>query len=162
MKKYVFREYKFWYKNLFNLEKKRLLKILPSSRIEHVGSTSIPGLGGKGIIDILVELKDKNWKKKQKNLINRGYQLIENGGDKNRIALMKNYGILLQRRVHVHLVKINNPAWKEMTTFKENLLKSPKLVKEYAKLKKKAVKLAKGDGKIYRKIKNNFIKNNSK
>ena len=38
---------------------KELKKIFPRVKIEHVGSTSIPGLGGKGIIDIAIKIIGK-------------------------------------------------------------------------------------------------------
>jgi len=45
--KYVFKKYRKSYPLFFQKEKKRLKKIFPRAEIEHVGSTSIPGLGGK-------------------------------------------------------------------------------------------------------------------
>ncbi len=55
MKKYVFRQYDKEYPEFFQTEKKRLRAVLPSGALfEHIGSTSVPGLGGKGFIDILI------------------------------------------------------------------------------------------------------------
>ena len=163
MKKYVFRKYKFWYKYLFNLEKKRLHKILPNAKIEHVGSTSITGLGGKGLIDIMIGLKKSNWKKAEKTLLKKKYLSMENASDWNRISLKKDYGFWpFKRRVHVHLTFINSPNWKETINFKNNLLKNPKLCKEYEIIKKEAVKKAKGEGNHYRAYKSKFIKKHSK
>src|SRR5436309_3391593 len=46
---------------MFQEEKARLLAVLPNDmirRIEHVGSTAIPGLAAKPIVDMLVEVTD--------------------------------------------------------------------------------------------------------
>ena len=47
MKKYIFREYNKNYPKLFQIEKAKLRKIFPKIKIEHVGSTAIPGLGAR-------------------------------------------------------------------------------------------------------------------
>jgi len=38
----------------FNRQKNRILKAIGNFEIHHIGSTAIPGLGGKGILDILL------------------------------------------------------------------------------------------------------------
>lgn len=56
-KKYVFKPYLQCFPTLFNQEKERIVKHLDQDiMIEHVGSTAIPGLGGKGIIRALSKL----------------------------------------------------------------------------------------------------------
>ncbi len=54
LKKFSFNKYSYKYKQLFNREKSKLRKVIPNVKIEHVGSTSISGLGGKCIIDIAI------------------------------------------------------------------------------------------------------------
>ena len=54
MKKYIFKRYDPKYKDFFNSEKRKLLKVIGLIKIEHAGSTAVPGLGGKGIIDIAI------------------------------------------------------------------------------------------------------------
>ncbi|MFA5000884.1 MAG: GrpB family protein [Candidatus Paceibacterota bacterium] len=49
--------------------KAKLSEVLPvSAEIEHIGSTSVPGLGGKGIIDILIALP--NWHQEKEIIAN--------------------------------------------------------------------------------------------
>jgi GrpB-like predicted nucleotidyltransferase (UPF0157 family) len=164
MKKYVFRKYKFWYPKLFKKEKSKLIKLFPNARIEHVGSTSIPQLGGKGIIDVLLGLKKSNWKKAKEVLLNNKYTFMKNiVGDKDRISFMKDYCFWpFRRRVHIHVTYINSTNWKEKTNFRDNLLSSKKLCREYEKIKKEGVEKAKGDSLIYRAHKAKFIKKYSK
>lgn len=55
MKKYEFKPYNPAFSKYFEEEKKRLSKYLSGDyQIEHIGSTAVPGLGGKGIIDIMI------------------------------------------------------------------------------------------------------------
>ena len=53
-KRYVFRGYSKRFLVLFAYEKKKLRQILPSALIEHFGSSAVPNLGGKGIVDVMV------------------------------------------------------------------------------------------------------------
>ena len=61
MNKYIFKPYHEIFPKLFEQEKLRLSKYLTGEyMIEHIGSTAVPGLGGKGIIDIMISVsKDK-------------------------------------------------------------------------------------------------------
>src|SRR6056297_643914 len=46
---------------LFKKKKEEILKLYEDCEINHIGSTAVKGLGGKGIIDILVAID--NWSK---------------------------------------------------------------------------------------------------
>jgi len=162
MKKYVFRKYKNSYSQLFEKEKKRLLRILGNVKIEHIGSTSVPNLGGKGIVDILVGVNKNEIDKFYNKLTSSKYISMPNASDKSRFSFKKDYGLFFRRRVHIHLTWTNSKTWKETLNFKKNLIKSKNLKEKYSNLKKEAVKIANGDGEIYRKLKKDFIKINSK
>ena len=43
----------------FEEYKSKIRNIFKDASIEHIGSTAVPGLGGKGIIDIMVGFKSK-------------------------------------------------------------------------------------------------------
>lgn len=59
MKKYVFRPYSPLFLELFLKEKSRIASNIPAW-IEQIGSTAVPGLGGKGVIDIGISVDQKN------------------------------------------------------------------------------------------------------
>jgi GrpB-like predicted nucleotidyltransferase (UPF0157 family) len=159
MKIYKFRKYKKKYPKLFQKEKKILLKILPTStRIEHIGSTSVPNLGGKGIIDIIIGVKKDKITNSAKLLIKNNYEFKDSGSSKDRLFFTKIYGIMKKRRVHLHLTDYNGKIWKQALKFKNHLLKNKKIREDYIKIKKHACKLCKQDSKIYRTHKNKFIK----
>ena len=148
---------------MFEKEKEEIKKEISSkSRIEHVGSTSIPGLGGKRIIDLMIVVKKNNLGKTKNELLSKGFVLMPHAGDKDRISFKKFYGLIMKKRVHVHLTYKGSKTERQTLKFRDNLIKNPKLRKDYEYLKKQAVIAAKGEGRVYRRYKENFIKKHSK
>lgn len=161
MKKYVFKPYSESFPSLFEAEKKRLLTVLPcSAEIEHVGSTAVPGLGGKGIIDIAVAAEKWDLDAASQQLQCVGYEFRPNFSTPNRFYLVT---FLFDpeegtRRYHVHLTYPKSQEWKELIEFREYLRNCPEAAKEYAEIKKRAALEANEDGKKYRQIKDSCFK----
>lgn len=160
MKKYVFRRYSHEYEKFFKLEKERLKKVLNNfTKIKHVGSTNVQGLGGKGILDILIGVP-KNNIEESKNLLKKAdYDFCEKASTFERLFFKKDYSHKnKKRRIHIHLTKFNSKDWKDIISFCDYLKRHSEVVEEYIKIKKDAVRKARGDGEIYRKHKEKFIK----
>jgi GrpB-like predicted nucleotidyltransferase (UPF0157 family) len=160
VEKYRFRRYNPIYRTFFRIEKKRLtLSLDPGVRIEHVGSTSVNGLGGKGILDIVIGTRSSGIDATKEGLQGLGYEFREEASTEKRLFFRRDYGYKHNiRRVHVHLTTLNGKDWKEMISFRNYLLENKEAVAEYSKVKRRAVKVAKGDGKIYRKQKEEFVR----
>lgn len=154
MEKYIFKEYSKDWKKLFSEEKRFLKTFLKNVKIEHIGSTSVPGLGGKGIIDILVGVKKEDYSIEKKLLEKNGYEYRENGSCETRAFFRRLYK---KEVYHLHLVVYDEIEWLKGTAFRDYLIENPQELEEYALLKKKAVKIANGDGEIYREYKRNYI-----
>lgn len=108
-RKYIFRKYNASYLKLFKKEKNKLTKILPrGSEIEHVGSTSMPGIGGKGVIDILIGIKDIPLNNIKKILINANYTSSIVRGLRDKLSFEREDGFFIKRKFHVHLTKIGS------------------------------------------------------
>jgi GrpB-like predicted nucleotidyltransferase (UPF0157 family) len=158
MKKYIFRKYDPKYLLLFRIEKVKLKKILPKAKIEHIGSSAVPGLGGKGIIDILIGVNKKEIIWARNKLQERKYTLKPKAGSKERLFFEKDYKYSgKMRRVHLQLTHFDSQIWKNSIKVRDILKKDSKERKKYSELKKKAVKFAKGEGRDYRKYKNNYL-----
>lgn len=159
MKKYIFRKYSKLYPKYFKQEKNRLVKVLGKLvKIEHVGSTAVPSLGGKGILDLVVGVGVKEIKKYQNKLIKLGYEFCPDAGDKNRLFFKRDVKRLGKiRRIHLHLTKHQSQNWREMIDFRNFMLGNKSALEQYIKIKKQAVVVAKGDGEKYRKYKEKFI-----
>lgn len=159
--KYRFLPYSAEYPSMFLKERNKITKSLGKNiTIEHVGSTSIPGLGGKGIIDIAIKTPRKKINQYIRGLEKLGYRTDpEHLRDGRRIYLKK---IVRYRgkesRVHIHLT-LNDGYWNTYIVFREYLKKHSKELEKYAQIKKEAVNYAKGEGKKYREYKDKFLNN---
>ncbi|MBL7058833.1 GrpB family protein [Candidatus Pacearchaeota archaeon] len=159
--KFVFNKYNKKFKELYKREKRKLKKILPgTAKTEHIGSSSVDGLSGKGIIDIIVSVPKKEFVKTRKNLEKNGWWFRPKAKpQRDRRFLEKRYKYRkLIRIVHLHLTYHNSFVWKRFISLRDYLKKNKAACKEYEKVKKRAVAYAKGEGKDYRAYKNKFMK----
>jgi len=159
VRKYSYHKYSEMYKRLFNKEKSKLKKVLSEVKIKHVGSTSIPGLGGKGIIDIAIKTPINKLNQFIKKLKKLGYENnLDHPIDDRRAFLQKR--ILYngkERRIHIHLTLDDN-FWNSFIVFRDYLRNHDKERDAYDQIKKEAVKHAKGKAKKYRESKTSFLK----
>lgn len=156
MKKYVFKPYSANFPRLFEAEKKRLLAALKRpAKIEHVGSTAVPGLGGKGIIDIAIAVERQDLELISKQLQELGYEFRPNFSTSERLYFVNFLPDSEEetRRYHIHLTYLDSKEWKELVGFRDYLRTHPEEAKEYAEIKKRAAIAANQDGKKYRQLK---------
>ena len=156
MKKYKFRKYKKNYPKLYCKEENKLNKVLSGAKIEHIGSTAVTDVGGKGIIDIIISVPKNEIKEIKEKLIKQGYGFKSKAGEKNRLFFEKDYGTLKKRRVHLQLTSNNSNIWKKSIKFRDLLRKNKKIRGEYSLIKQDAVKHGK-QGAEYRAHKKEFI-----
>jgi GrpB-like predicted nucleotidyltransferase (UPF0157 family) len=164
MGKYTFKRYSPKFKRLYLQEKVKLEKILPNNtKIEHVGSTAVPGLGGKGIIDIAIKASRKKVNQFIDKLKRLGYKSnLEHPGNDKRIFLQNIIRYKgKERRIHIHLT-LENDFWDSFIVFRDYLRNHDKERDKYAKIKKEAVRQAKGEGKKYREYKHKFLESLTK
>lgn len=160
MVKYIFKPYTSEYPALFKAEKRKIEQKIPFAKsIEHVGSTAVVGLGGKGIIDIAIELEVSKQKQAIELLQSLGYFFEESFSTENRLFFKKHKSPEngLVQNYHIHLFSLNNDEFHTMLNFRNLLNSHPEKVQEYAAIKQEAVKYAKEDGKLYRSYKEPFI-----
>ena len=166
--KYIFRPYNAIFPKLYKLEKIRLQKILGKDiQIDHIGSTAVPGLGGKGVIDISVAVPRKDWSDISTKLKNAGYKYKKKDEqrEKERLFFMANLsdGELGTRIYHIHLTYPESLELKRELGFRDYLNTHSEAKEEYAGIKIKAAQEAqkfktKDEMRdVYGKIKVNFI-----
>lgn len=157
-KAYKFRGYSKRFPAFFAYEKKRLRRILPSAMIEHFGSSAVPNLGGKGIVDVMVSVPKGAVPSSLRKLIAQGYEYTGRGGSKDREFLMRTIRAGGQeRQVHIHLTHSGSYVGRAAVAVRDYLRREKEDTLEYAKIKKLAVKQANGDGKKYRQLKKAFL-----
>lgn len=143
--------------NAFEIEKLHLIEILGSLSpdIHHIGSTSVPGLSAKPIIDILIEvdsvssLDSFNSQLSQIGYIAKGEygipgrRFFEKGGD--------------SRSHHIHAFQKGSSEAVRHLAFKEYLFNHSQVAVEYSILKKQIAQSCNNDIDKYCADKNDFI-----
>ena len=127
-----------WIKQ-FKKEKKHLLKCLPGNlvrRIEHFGSTAIPNMPAKPIVDLLVETA--SLRKTKKIIVPilelQGYEYFWRRDVKPAYAWFIKRNVKGERTHHIHVVESDSALW-ERLYFRDYLIEFPSEAKQYAKLK---------------------------
>ena len=144
----------------FEAERSRLIVLLPElTDVEHFGSTAVPGLCAKPVIDILaivasMDAADRLLPK----LCENGYVASPefNATLPNRRWLMR-YAAG-RRTHHLHLVLPNSCQWNQSLRFRDMLRRDPKLADEYAELKRALAKSHPADREAYTSAKGDFIR----
>ncbi|WDE11582.1 GrpB family protein [Thalassomonas haliotis] len=143
---------------LFQKEKTFLAKLLPqfaTGTIEHVGSTSVPGLAAKPVIDIMLGVKTLADSREAITLLSaNGYCYYPYKSNVMHWFCKPTPDI---RTHHLHLIPFNSPLWLERLAFRDHLRKNPQVAKEYSELKRKLAREHKEDRELYTQKKWPFI-----
>ncbi len=117
---------------LFDAEKRRILSLLSSLEVtvEHVGSTAVPGLDGKPVIDILLGVRMADLTDAHLDALRElgyGYARARRGG----LCLSRG-----RPRSHfIHVVEMGGWEWQEKILFRDYLRSNPAVASRYALLK---------------------------
>lgn len=149
--------------NLAETEIVKILEILPNEPIidiQHVGSTAIPGMLAKPIIDIqiAVDSLEKIKESAISILENAGYVYWYGNPDKERMFFVKGMPPFGERRTHhVHIVEHDSKHWRNKLLFRDYLRTHPAIAQEYIKLKIKLAQEHAYDRERYTDEKTDFI-----
>jgi GrpB-like predicted nucleotidyltransferase (UPF0157 family) len=120
----------------FEQEKRILAKIFSQNKfeeIQHIGSTSIPGMFAKPIIDIMIGLKELSIDEyTERKLQENGYLGFGEAGVKGRLYYRKRE----LPPVNLAIVEWKGEVWKNNILIREYLLKNPDEIKNYSDKKK--------------------------
>jgi GrpB-like predicted nucleotidyltransferase (UPF0157 family) len=143
---------------LFEEERRRLRAALPrAGSIEHMGSTSVPGLGAKPIIDIMVGVRDRAEADMfQKRLEPAGYLDVTPEPGETEWFYCLGRGTR-QLYYHVHLVIEGSRHWRRQLAFRDKLRADPGLAAEYDALKRRLADYHGEDREGYTEAKTEFI-----
>lgn len=144
------------WKTLYEKEE-RLLKDLIGKciiDIQHIGSTSIPNMIAKPIIDIGIAIADfEEGKRCIEPIESLGYEYKGENGIPKRHYFVKGD----PTTHHLHIVEIDSAEWKKNITFRDALRKNENLAKEYAELKLSLAEKFKYDRVAYTDGKTDFV-----
>src|SRR5579871_115175 len=154
------RAYDVGWPSRFESERGRLLGLFPTRfiGIEHFGSTAVPGMAAKPIIDILGGVESM---RAADELLG---PLCQSGYDTSREfnATLKDKRWLMlhengRRTHHLHLVLYGQTIWRECLAFRDRLRADPALAARYLALKHELAQLHGDDREAYTAAKTEFI-----
>jgi GrpB-like predicted nucleotidyltransferase (UPF0157 family) len=123
--------------------------------IEHVGSTAVPGLGGKPIIDIMIGVpRLEDGERCVGPMESLGYEYRGEAGIPGRLF----FGKGLPRTHHVHLVEHGGDFWGRLLLFRDFLRAHPETAAEYYEFKKGLAARFRTDREAYTEAKTAFIR----
>lgn len=120
----------------YEQEKIQILNALDNTvaDIQHIGSTSVPGLAAKPVIDILLGLKQVPLSKAQISSLEIRYLYCGELGIPGRHYFRKG----MPRTHQIHLVEVDSEFWKRHILFRDFLKANPDAAQQYEALKRKS------------------------
>ncbi|MBT1065097.1 GrpB family protein [Bowmanella sp. Y26] len=123
--------------------------------IEHVGSTAVPGLMAKPVIDIMVGVASLSASKDAIGLLSdNGYCYYPYKPEQMHWFCKPRPEY---RTHHVHLIPYNSELWHKRLAFRDALRQHPQLAGDYARLKQRLAMSYRHDRDAYSQAKSEFI-----
>ena len=147
---------------LFDEEAKRLRAVLDPSLIiglEHFGSTAIPGLSAKPIIDILIAVRSLSAAQVTfaEALRRLDYVYWADNPKKDRMFFVKGMPPFGSKRSHhVHVTEPHGEMWQRLA-FRDYLRAHPEEAETYGRLKKRLAAEHQTDREVYTDAKSAYV-----
>lgn len=144
----------------FGREAARLRAVLPArlhGALHHVGSTAVPGLAAKPVIDIaLVDDEPAGWPSLIGPLLGLGYLHWADNPDRSRMFFVRGLPPHGERRTH-HLHVVRADRLRALLGFRDRLRAEPALATRYAALKATLAARHPDDREAYTEGKTRFV-----
>jgi GrpB-like predicted nucleotidyltransferase (UPF0157 family) len=146
----------------FDQEAERLRASLPEgalTRVEHFGSTAVPGLAAKPVIDILVGVRSLA---EARNTVvpalePLGYAFWYDNPRMDRLFFVRGLPPNGPRTHHVHVIEDGSPDW-ERLLFRDYLRAYPDERDRYARLKRDLAERHRDDREAYTEAKGAYVR----
>lgn len=145
--------------SIYKREEKRIKKALGNDvKVDHVGSTALPYMIGKNIIDILVGVKsDQEMDEFTDKLKKLGFF----PGQKSTGYVYRFFASREEETksgdVHIHLANVETDRYKDFLILKNYLINNKEERENYAKIKKDIIKNGHDIRNDYRNIKSKYV-----
>lgn len=142
----------------FAAEKRRLARHLPArgTRIEHIGSTAVPGLDAKPIIDIAVRIPSLARLDRWREALERaGYVYKGEYGLPGRHFFTHGNAAAVSR--HLHVVERGSDHWRGWLLFRDYLRSHPETVADYNRFKRELARKYARNRDAYTRAKTPFV-----
>ena len=144
---------------LFEREADRLRGVLEEKAlcIEHIGSTSIPGMASKPIIDIMVAVASLPQAKELIPVLEAfGYEFKPHDTIPERVYFSKEKSPEV-RTHHLNLTALESEFWKKQIAFRDYLRAHDQIAAEYIDLKKRLAEIYARTNQLNRDGKTEFV-----
>jgi GrpB-like predicted nucleotidyltransferase (UPF0157 family) len=146
---------------LFEQQRRRVEPVLAPwlvRPIEHMGSTSVPGLPAKAIIDMTAVVRDYDeCTAAFDGLAALGWCLAPEPGDSAARKWSLCFPTIEHRSHHLHIVEATWTGWQTWLAFRDHLRETPADRDEYARIKRELAEADDRDRPAYRAGKAPFI-----
>jgi GrpB-like predicted nucleotidyltransferase (UPF0157 family) len=134
---------------------------LPDVTVEHIGSTSVPGCAGKGVIDLQILYPPGQLVAARAALDALGFQRQQSRDPwpeerPMRVGSVEHAGTLLQ--IHAHVICLDDPEVETNRRFRDHLRADPAMVEAYVARKRAIVNDGVRDATDYSYAKGDFIR----
>lgn len=129
--------------------------------VEHVGSTSVPGCAGKGVVDLLIPVPEGQMEAVRETLDRLGFQPQPHRDPFPEDRPMRVGSVVHEGEVfllHIHAVPAASPEVDEMRFFRACLRGDPELLKMYVARKRQILASGVTDSTDYCSQKGEFIR----
>jgi len=147
---------------IFEKEKARIMEMIGDKvvAIEHVGSTAVPDLGAKPIIDMMIAVNHlSDAAECIEPLTSIGYEYVPEYevSRPERRYFRKGPHDASNRHFHLHMVERTSDFWERHILFRDYLRTHPEVAQEYCGLKKQLAEKHGLDREAYTEAKTSFI-----
>ncbi|WP_418041029.1 GrpB family protein [Paenibacillus xylanilyticus] len=143
----------------YHVERNNIMKVLAEICVdfEHIGSTSVPGLGAKPLIDMMAGVHELNDVKAVhiEALGELGYEYVPKSDFPEHLFFRK--GLWRAGTQHLHVYKYRSLEWTDNLLFRDVLRRDSEVMQEYYALKKKLEQQFRHDRVGYTAAKASFI-----
>jgi GrpB-like predicted nucleotidyltransferase (UPF0157 family) len=132
----------------------------PAVRVEHIGSTAVPGCAGKGIVDLVVLYAEGDLEATRDALDALGFQRQTYGMPFPESRPMRVGTYIydgMTYHLHVHVVQAGTDEATSLLAFREALRADARMAARYVKAKREIVARGVADGRQYTEHKAAFI-----
>ncbi len=147
--------------SLYALECSRVVAAVGSyvKAVEHVGSTAVPELDAKPVIDIMVSVQGiRSAGHLIRPLKEIGYSYWAENPNPERMLFVKFADAdRTSRNYNLHVMEAGVELWNDRIFFRDHLRSHPEVAGEYARLKHALAKRFRGDREAYTRAKTDFI-----
>ncbi|MHC4609427.1 MAG: GrpB family protein [Planctomycetota bacterium] len=145
----------------FEQERKLLAEVFLGTRnvVVHIGSTAVPGLGGKPVIDIMVGVAAlSDVERRIPDLEVRGYEYVPEYEDQLPERRYFRKPRDAARTHHLHCVVAGDDLWCQQLTFRDYLRAYPEAAAAYSELKQRLASRHRNDRVAYSEAKTTFVR----